>query len=131
MTWHYFGGNLPVVTIVGDLIVYEVAVPQFDHYGGFTGDPTVRSQLQDQQYVRFDVLASSRFGEDALFGRYAENDLPMKHEDADSFGLYKLVRNPEISWEYPLKPDFDGNFTVDLFDLDIFSDYWMITESSE
>ena len=78
------------VAVKGNTIIYEIGVPQFDYFGGFTGGQTVVSQMKTYKVVGFDIVASSRWGQ-AGFGMVPENLLTGKSDDADKFAQYTLV----------------------------------------
>jgi hypothetical protein len=111
------------VAVTGDWITYEVGVPQFDNYGGFSGGETVETQLREGHVVRFDVVVDTRWGADG-FGMLSENDMTGKFDNADSIALYMLVDELAPGCDYPTG-DLDENGVLDYADLAIFADEWL------
>ncbi len=79
----------------GYRIMYEIAIPAFENYGGISGDPTVRSNLISGKTVGLDVTVCSRM-HDGGFGMLAVSgnsiDAP-RVDNADNFTKYVLVGN--------------------------------------
>jgi hypothetical protein len=119
------------VVVDGNRIIYEIGVKQFDHYGGITGAPTVVTNLTDfndpcvphVHMVKFDIVVSTRFS--GGFGMLAENQMPQKYKNADSFQNYPLVETVPSPPYKPLIGDLDRNRAVDLRDFSELCDSWL------
>jgi predicted outer membrane repeat protein len=105
-------------------IIYEFAVPQFDHYGGLAGTGTTTKDLMQGLVVGFDILASTRWGA-AGFGMFAENLNTGKSGDASKFARYTLVEDLDNVSSTLLTADVDGSGTVDYLDLVILAENWL------
>jgi hypothetical protein len=77
------------VRVVGDQIIYEIGVTQFDYYGGIAGGESIITDLYPGRTVGLDIIASSRHA--AGFGMRSENLLTNKYRYADQFIQYLLV----------------------------------------
>jgi hypothetical protein len=111
------------VKVAGDKIIYEIGVPQFDHYGGITGAPTVMTELDVGHVVGFDILVDSRWS--GGFGVLAENLMPQKFKNADSFQKYMLVDRILGPPYKPLTGDLNRNRLVELQDMNNLCDMWL------
>ncbi|MHC4573628.1 MAG: RCC1 domain-containing protein [Planctomycetota bacterium] len=112
------------VVVDGELIAYEVAVKQFDNYGGFTGGETIVTDLEVGHVVGFDLIVSSRWLEG--FGMLAENLMNDKYLDADQFAKYMLVGahgGPPCLKLWA--SDLDGNCVINWADLAVLADNWL------
>ena len=101
----YDAGLEYAVKIDGDTIIYEIAVTQFDNYGGYSGGETIVTDLYPGHVIGFDVVASTRWGTDG-FGMLSENTMYNKFRYAANFAQYTLM---------PCY-DYDQNGIVNWFD---------------
>jgi hypothetical protein len=112
------------VSVVGNQIRYEVGIPQFDHYGGFSGDPTIPTDLDVGDVVGLDLIASTCWGAEG-FGMLSENLMMAKYLDADKFARYVLI--DESAGPFCDEPacDLDGNGLCNFADLRILIEQWL------
>ena len=115
------------VAIIGEQLIYEASVTPFDHYGGFTGEETVITNLEVGNEIGFDVVVLTRYGTDG-YGMLAENTMTGKYTNADQFARYILVDQVPILDCLDIVGDLDRNCILDLWDLMIFADSWLATE---
>ena len=108
----------------GDMILYEIGVGAFHHYGGLSGAQTVSSDLQAGDIVGFDILVDIRWADNG-FGMLSENLMTGKSEDADKFARYLLVDQADPGDCKSNPADLDRNCTVDAKDIAIFAENWL------
>jgi hypothetical protein len=111
-----------VVRRYGESITYEVAVPLFDYYGGFTGQETVRAHLEPASIIGFDVVVSSRSADG--FGMLSENLMTGKSQDAGQFAKYILGPVKLYMPNAGYRADFNYDGFVDWLDLALLAEQW-------
>jgi hypothetical protein len=110
------------VNVSGDMIVYEVGVTAFDHYGGRSGETSVVTELTEGIIVGFDVTACTRWADDG-FGMLSENLMTGKSADASQFARYVLAdADGDAGFDVA---DLDGDGVVGLGDLVRFAEEWL------
>lgn len=81
------------VTVNGDQIVYELAVKQYDNYGGISGGSTVVTDLGVGTIIGFDIAVCTRWNNDTAYSMLAENVFIGKSDDAGQFQQYELANS--------------------------------------
>lgn len=78
--------------VSGSVITYEIGAKAWQYYGGKSGRPNVKRELQAGIEVGFDVLALGRRGPNPdEWGTVSENPWTCKHVDAAKFRRHLLV----------------------------------------
>jgi hypothetical protein len=112
------------VSVDGDRIIHEVGVPMFENYGGFAGGETIVADLKAGSVVGFDVIASSRWADDA-FGMLSDNLMTGKAGDAEQFSTHVLVAHLPIATDAVGIVDLDNDGEVDWSDLVLLAENWL------
>lgn len=111
------------VNVIGGIVIYEVGVTAFDHYGGLSGEETVLSELQAGDVVGFDIVVDTRWAENG-FGMLSENLMTGKSLDAGKFARYVLV-DAEVGEERIDVADLNRDGFVGVGDLLLFAENWL------
>lgn len=135
--WAFWPGGYDIETqagfqyagsIVGDQIIYEFAVTQFDNYAERFGSEgtTQVTQLQSGNYVNFDVVIDDRYGSgSAQFGSLATTSAIGRASNADSFLHLKLVNSLSCgAWGY-VNGDVNNDCYVNFADVSEFVEKWL------
>lgn len=110
------------VSTKGDSIIYELAVPVFESYGGLTEEANVVSKLVPGKVIGFDLIALTRTAEGG-FGMLSENLMRNKSQDASQFAQYQLL---DVNGGCGASgADLDGDCLVALSDLVIMAEVWL------
>ena len=115
--------------IVGNDIIYELAIPMYDNYAGrlgSTGSTTI-TQLQTDRIVGLDIVVDSRWdiNNEGAFGMLAANSDTGKFHNASAFAKYKLVeQTPCGAWGYAAG-DIDENCVVNFKDFAKLAQQWL------
>jgi hypothetical protein len=112
------------VSVDGDRIIHEAGVPMFENYGGFAGGETILAGLQAGSVVGFDVVASSRWADDA-FGMLSDNLMTGKAGNAEQFSTHVLVTYLPITTDAVGIVDLDNDGEVDWSDLVLLAENWL------
>jgi len=112
------------VTIQGNELIYEIAVPAFDSYGSYKGEETFATDLAQGTKIGFDVTVLTR-SQDGGYGMLAQNLMTGKSNDASAFARYVLAKAVHPIASMPSMTDLDRNSRVDFSDLTILGDCWL------
>ena len=116
------------VSVSGNQITYEIAVTQFDNYGGLSGGATAATSLAAGKIIGLDVLVGTRYNSGANYGMLSNNLLTGKSNNAGQFAQYELIDTlPQPvcgDWGY-LSGDIDKDCKVNLTDFTQLAKQWL------